>query len=97
MRITNAMLSQYLANKAKIKELEQENEVIAIGIKANDGAETKDFVASVELAERRQPASKSEFDDAMGIGWLEKQGLLVHHVYKKVTVVARPSAKKGVL
>lgn len=97
MRITNEMLAQYLANKALIKQLEEANEVIAIGIRASDvPIETRDFVAIVQDKERRSVAPFKDFEIKMGPGWLEKNGFLNITQYQQVTVTERRE-KRGVL
>lgn len=93
MRITNTMLSQYLENKVIIKRLERENEVIAIGIKANRGAQTEDFIASVEEKTRTTVASRETFDEKLGPNWLADRGLLNVNTYKQVVIIHRPFSK----
>lgn len=92
MKITNDMLSQYMANKALIKELTDANEVIAIGIRSNGGADTKEYIAIVEEKTRRNVAPIGRFEEVMGPGWLEAKNLLTISTWKQVTIVEK--AKK---
>jgi hypothetical protein len=93
MKITNDMLAQFLANREIIKELEQANEVLLIGIKANGGAQTRDYIAVVEDCQRIGVAGKKVFDEKMGHGWLEANKLLTISNYQKVTIAERKVAK----
>lgn len=95
MKITNEMLAQYLANKELIRELEEANSVIVMGIKHNGGASTKDYVAVVEARERQTVASKKAFDEKMGPGWLDKQGLLNTSQYDQVVVTEKREQKSS--
>jgi len=95
MKITNDILAQYLANKALIKELEEANEVIAIGIKALGDVQTKDYHVLVMDRERQSVAAKKVFDEKMGPGWLEKNGLLATSHYQQVIVVERKKVSHG--
>jgi hypothetical protein len=93
MKITNDMLAQYLANKALIKELTEANEVIAIGIRSNGGADTREYIAVVEEKTRRNVAPIGRFEELMGPGWLESKGLLTIACWQQVVIVQKSSSR----